>query len=211
MKDFSENLLGLLTGKFAGLNLTRITDPQEFYEKQILDSTVAIDQCAVYARSLKKHSCHIDIGFGGGFPLLPMAKLYPAIRFTGLEARAKKVKAVNDMARELGLHNVHCFHQRFETINYDQPASVSFKAVGPIKKMLDGFKSFQELDVFFYKGPQVFELEEVKEDYSGWELICSDVIKVPGTDARYLIGYRKKSVPRGTKSNKELVNLTALV
>lgn len=211
MKDFSEKLLGLLTGKHAGLNLTRITDPQEFYEKQILDSTAAIDQCPAYAESLNNNSLHIDIGFGGGFPLLPMAKINPAIKFIGLEARAKKVKAVNEMAKDLGLDNVRCFHQRYETINYDQPASVSFKAVGPIKKMLDGFNSFQELDVFFYKGPQVFELEEVKEEYSGWEMICSDLIKVPGTDARYLIGYRKKSVPRGTKSNKELVNLTALV
>lgn len=211
MKDFSDKLLDLLTHKYAGLNLTRITGPKEFYEKQILDSVSALEQSPMYSQSLNRYRYHIDIGFGGGFPLLPMAKLNPSIQFIGLEARAKKVKAVNEIAKTLGLENVCCLHQRYETIHFDRPASISFKAVGPIHKLLKGFKSFEELDVFFYKGPQVFELEDVPKEYDGWKQLCSDPVNVPGTDARYLIGYRKKTVPRGTKSNKELVNLTALV
>jgi 16S rRNA (guanine527-N7)-methyltransferase len=211
MKEFSESLLELLKTKYDGLNLTRITDPEDFYQKQILDSVCAYEQSKTFAKSIIRHKHHIDIGFGGGFPLLPMAKILPGITFLGFEARAKKVRAVNGIAKELELRNVNCFHQRYESVNYDRPVSMTFKAVGPIKKILDGFISFQHLDVFFYKGPQVFELEGVATEYNGWRLLCSDEIKVPGTEARYLIGYTKKNVPRGTKSNKELVNLTALV
>lgn len=211
MKEFSDKLLNILTTKYDGLNLTRITDPKEFYDKQIVDSVAAYEQSRSFKKSLQKFNRHIDIGFGGGFPLLPLAKSLPDVKFIGLEARAKKVKAVNDIAALLGLDNVNCYHCRYETLSYNLPVSVSIKAVGPITKVLDGFKSFQEIEIFFYKGPQVYQLEEVIKTYYGWEMICSDLIEVPGTQARYLIGYRKKSVPRRTKNNKELVNLTALV
>lgn len=211
MKDFADELLTLLTGKFAGLNLTRISEPQEFYEKQVLDSIAAYEQSKTFSDCIQKHKLHIDIGFGGGFPLLPLAKRLEGVKFLGFEARAKKAKAVNEIAESLALTNVECFHQRFEDINYDHPISMSFKAVGPMKKMLKAFRSFTHIDVFFYKGPQVYDLEGVEKEYEGWRLICEDLIDVPGTEARYLIGYTKKSVPRGTKSNKELVNLSALV
>lgn len=214
MRDFSKKYLEILTTDLAGLNLTRILDEEEFYLKQIVDSIAPFEQSNLFQKSIERTGLLIDIGFGGGFPILPLAKLLSGTKFLGFEARAKKAKAVNFIAEKLNLKNVNCLHQRFEMVYIDRPATVTFKAVADITDLLDQFKLGAECEVFFYKGSNVFEKEKVPENYKGWQLTEKCKIDVPGTDARYLISYRatqKIIVPRGTKLDKELVNLTALV
>ena len=95
MDDFSKRYFDLLNGEYAGINLTRITDENEFYSKQILDSVEPLRQSKIFNESINKSKLHIDVGFGGGFPLLPLAKSLPSIKFIGFEARAKKVRVEN--------------------------------------------------------------------------------------------------------------------
>ena len=54
----------------------------------------------------------IDVGFGGGFPLLPLAKYLPHIQFYGVETRNKKVRVVSEIAAKLGLNNIKFLHSR---------------------------------------------------------------------------------------------------
>ena len=66
MKNFSQKYLDLLTGEFAGINLTRIESPDEFFNKQIMDSVLPETHSEIFKKALEKTGLLIDIGFGGG-------------------------------------------------------------------------------------------------------------------------------------------------
>jgi 16S rRNA (guanine527-N7)-methyltransferase len=59
----------------------------------------------------------LDLGTGGGFPGLPLAIARPEARFLLVDATGKKVKAVEDVAGRLGLHNVRTLHSRAEDLS----------------------------------------------------------------------------------------------
>jgi 16S rRNA (guanine527-N7)-methyltransferase len=61
----------------------------------------------------------VDVGTGGGFPGLPLAIAMPHIDFLLVDSVGKKLKAVEQMAEELGLDNVHVLHGRAEEIVED--------------------------------------------------------------------------------------------
>jgi 16S rRNA (guanine527-N7)-methyltransferase len=212
--SFTERYLELATGQFRGLNLTRVLDPREFEIKQYRDSLLPLEQSEVFRSSLEQDQLLVDIGFGGGFPILPLASKLPQALFIGLEARAKKVTAVMEIARKLDLLNVRCFHHRLETVRFDRHASVTLKAVGKIPDFLEMFHVEQSVRVrvFFYKGPNVEELENLKSiDDRQWKKVCHEKLELAGLEARYLIGYESINVPRGTKQDKNLVNLSSLI
>ena len=63
----------------------------------------------------------LDAGTGGGFPGLVLAVLFPRARFTLADSVGKKITAVADIARRLGLRNVEAKNTRVETLreHYD--------------------------------------------------------------------------------------------
>lgn len=56
----------------------------------------------------------IDLGTGGGFPGIPLAIMFPDCRFTLVDSIGKKVRVAEDIARQIGLTNVVCRHERAE-------------------------------------------------------------------------------------------------
>jgi len=194
LKVWTKKYLELLKGEFAGLNLTRILEEDEFYHKQILDSLLPIQNSQLFDKLIKKSGIIIDVGFGGGFPLLPLAYNYPEVKVRGVEARNKKVSAVNTIASRLELNNVKAHHIRIETLLMDRPSVVTSKAVGPIGPMLEMINASEEIHVCFYKGPSV-EREE-KLDHKGWELLEKIEFDLEHHGHRSFLIY--KNVPRGT-------------
>lgn len=208
MKEFSNKYLELLNGEFASLNLTRINEPEEFYQKQIVDSVLPLDLFPHFKEHIEK-GLHVDVGFGGGFPLLPLAYKFPNTTFVGFEARRKKSDAVNEIAKRLGLKNVKTFHHRIETVNIDLPCSVSFKAVGKVREFLKKVNVGAPLSVYFYKGPNVHDLEPTPEKIANFRKIIDEAYSLSGAQGRTFIAYGGNVVPRGTK--KALVNLSQLL
>jgi 16S rRNA (guanine527-N7)-methyltransferase len=209
MLDFSIRYLNVLKTEFAGLNLTKILEPDEFYNKQILDSINPYLQSDLFKKQVAKTGLVVDVGFGGGFPILPLAKLLPDIKFVGVESKRKKVDAVTLIAKELGLTNVKLVHSRLEDFLFDRPATVTFKAVGTVKDYLSIIqRTSNDMSVFFYKGPNFMELEEstLKSLQIRWKLMENQKIEVPGTEQRYLVSFFAQNVPRGTA--KTLVKLS---
>ena len=202
MKEFSEKYLNLLTGEFSGINLTRIEGPEEFYNKQILDSVLPEVHSEVFKKALEKTGLLVDIGFGGGFPVLPLAFKNPDKKFYGFDARAKKVQIVSKIAASLNLKNVKLLHQRFEEVIFDKDAVVTFKAVGKVSDLLPLLKTNRTLYVFFYKGPNFYELEDIEKLLDTWELIEEVSYEVEGTEGRVLLGFKNLNVLRGTKPAK---------
>ncbi|MBT7611483.1 MAG: hypothetical protein HN576_17110 [Bacteriovoracaceae bacterium] len=211
MRTFAHKYLEILNGEFKGLNLTRITSLDEFYLKQIIDSIEPLNKCVNFKKSLESDLPLIDIGFGGGFPLLPLAKLYPDKIFLGFEARKKKALAVKLIAEKLDIKNVKTYHQRLEEVDFDIPAILTFKAVADIDKLLPMICGKKIQRAYFYKGPRCDEKENIKAKIAGWKKFSDQEYIVKKTNGRRVLGFKGVTVPRGTKLNKPLVKLSKLI
>lgn len=96
------------------LNLTRITAPEDFWEKHLWDSLQGVG--AWLTEPSPSPQRVIDIGTGGGFPGLPVALVFPQWSITLLDATQKKIAALTDLYQALGLSNVVARAQRVEAL-----------------------------------------------------------------------------------------------
>lgn len=211
MNEFAKKYYDLLLGEYAGINLTRITDYNEFLNKQIIDSIGPVEQSEVFSRSLKQNGVMVDVGFGGGFPILPMAKKFNQYKFIGIETRNKKVTVVSEIAERLGLENVLLHHSRIENVLIDIEVTITFKAVGKVNDFLSKLNCTKRCQVFFYKGPNFYEFEkdQIKEAQNNWTIIEEKEISIEGVEKRYLVGFENKTNLK-EKENKKLNNLVKL-
>jgi 16S rRNA (guanine527-N7)-methyltransferase len=102
-QEFEQLYRAILEGN-RQLNLTRITEPEDFWEKHLWDSLTGIWglNSAERDRSLKI----VDIGTGAGFPGLPIAIVLPHWQVTVLDSTQKKIAFIQGLLDKLNLHNV---------------------------------------------------------------------------------------------------------
>ncbi|MDD3200014.1 MAG: 16S rRNA (guanine(527)-N(7))-methyltransferase RsmG [Eubacteriales bacterium] len=93
------------------VNLTSITDKEEFEIKHFVDS-IAI--CSL--PQINKAKKIIDVGTGAGFPGIPLAILYPEKKFLLMDSLNKRLKIIDEISREIGLTNVTFYHARAEAL-----------------------------------------------------------------------------------------------
>lgn len=203
LREFSNSYLELLTDEFSGINLTRITNEEEFYQKQIVDSVIPLELSKNFEKDLLESKRGVDIGFGGGFPILPLAFKIPNVHFTGFEARRKKAETVSKIAERLKIPNVSLYHMRVEDILFDEPVVITFKAVGTISDFLKKINTNQSLLIYFFKGPKLRELEDWSDILDEWKERSFEEYELEGTEGRSLICFQKRNVPRRTKSKKK--------
>ncbi len=86
-------------------------DIDELYLRHVLHS-LGIAQI----QSFNEGSHILDVGTGGGFPGIPLAILFPNVKFTLVDAIGKKIKVVDEVVEGLGLTNVKTYHSRVEDI-----------------------------------------------------------------------------------------------
>ncbi|MEA5604100.1 16S rRNA (guanine(527)-N(7))-methyltransferase RsmG [Nostoc sp. UHCC 0252] len=98
------------------LNLTRITDPQEFWEKHLWDSLRGI--APLLSENLSPTFPNIiDIGTGAGFPGVPVAMTVPNCTITLLDSTQKKITFIDDiLLSKLALTNAKTLVGRAEEI-----------------------------------------------------------------------------------------------
>ncbi|BAU15599.1 glucose inhibited division protein B [Leptolyngbya sp. NIES-3755] len=92
-------------------NLTRITEPVDFWEKHLWDSLRG-----VFPKVTEANLSAIDIGTGAGFPGIPMAIARPDWKITLLDSTRKKVNFLQDSTKALGLTNVRSIVDRVEQV-----------------------------------------------------------------------------------------------
>ncbi len=99
-------------------NLTRITEPEDFWEKHLWDSLRGIQPL----RSLAAQQV-IDIGTGAGFPGLPVAVAQPGWLVTLLDATRKKITFLDTLIQQVGLTNCQTLTGRAEQISHRKDQS----------------------------------------------------------------------------------------
>jgi 16S rRNA (guanine527-N7)-methyltransferase len=91
------------------INVVSRKDIDEIYLRHVLHS-LAIAKFVEFLPDSKI----IDVGTGGGFPGIPLAILFPEVKFTLVDSIAKKIKVVNEVVDGLGLNNVTPINDRVE-------------------------------------------------------------------------------------------------
>lgn len=138
------------------LNLTRITTPDEFWEKHLWDSLRGM---GVWQSDLETNPSPfilgnmpakvIDIGTGAGFPGIPVAIAQPHWQVTLLDSTRKKMafidilittlklgnaRTVSDRAESLGQHRLHRAHYDLALIRAVAEAPVCAEYALPLVK-----------------------------------------------------------------------------
>jgi 16S rRNA (guanine527-N7)-methyltransferase len=98
------------------LNLTRITDQEEFWEKHLWDSLRGIAPQGQFMPSLQAGASVIDIGTGAGFPGIPIAIALPNCTITLLDSTQKKITFIDKVLTTLALSNAKTLIGRAEEI-----------------------------------------------------------------------------------------------
>ncbi len=109
-------LLAMVIEGNRHLNLTAISDDEGMWNRHAFDSLTPL---AVLSE-LPEGAEVIDVGSGAGFPGLPLAIACPHLRFTLLEATAKKCAFMHAAAERLGLMHVRVVQARAEAAGQDR-------------------------------------------------------------------------------------------
>ena len=100
------------------LNLTRITEPVEFWEKHLWDSLRGVKSQASGVRTeIDSTSLKIiDIGTGAGFPGIPVAIAFPEHSVTLLDSTRKKITFLDTLIAQIGIKNATTLIGRAESV-----------------------------------------------------------------------------------------------
>ncbi len=98
------------------LNLTRITTPEDFWEKHLWDSLRGIKFILENKINWQEEKKVIDIGTGAGFPGLPVAITVPQYAVTLLDSTRKKISFIETTLADLNIKNALTITNRVEQI-----------------------------------------------------------------------------------------------
>ena len=117
---YFQNLTEIQISQFASLydlyfdwnskiNVISRKDIENLYEKHILHS-LAIAKIIDF----KPNTTIMDVGTGGGFPAIPLAIMFPEVKFHLVDSIGKKIKVATEISNAISLKNTSFRHCRVE-------------------------------------------------------------------------------------------------
>jgi 16S rRNA (guanine527-N7)-methyltransferase len=127
----------LVLKKNEVINLTTITERDEFIDKHLIDSVA----CYGWPEIGSAEEI-VDVGTGAGFPGVPLAILYPEKHFVLVDSLAKRIDFLREALTELKIENIDPVHSRAEDMGRDKGYRESFdlclgRAVGKLSVLLE--------------------------------------------------------------------------
>ncbi|MFA6023600.1 MAG: 16S rRNA (guanine(527)-N(7))-methyltransferase RsmG [Candidatus Gracilibacteria bacterium] len=189
-------LVEVLQKKSAELNLFSAGDRLKLADKHIPDALAILDFCEIQAGD-----CVADIGTGGGLPGLALAQALPTASFTLMDATAKKITAVEAMAKELDLKNVTGLAGRFEALAHEKTLREHFdfataRAVAELPVLLEYASGFLQVGGSFYAWKSSEYEEELEQSRKAQEVLGLHFVRahnyvLPGGEARAILEFKK--------------------
>ena len=114
----------------AKINVISRKDIGNLYEHHVLHS-LGIAKVI----SFKPGTKVMDLGSGGGFPGIPLAILFPEVKFHLIDSIGKKIRVATEISQSIGLKNVSFAHERVEE-EKDKFDFVVSRAVMPLDDLV---------------------------------------------------------------------------
>ncbi len=112
-EQLKEYMLSILEYN-KNINLTAITDPEEFVIKHYVDSLTPLMEKDIIDELDRNVERVLDLGTGGGFPGVPMAIMLPEKKFTLLDSLNKRLKIIDEISSRIAVNNIKTLHGRAE-------------------------------------------------------------------------------------------------
>lgn len=201
------------------VNLTRITDEAEVYQKHFYDS---ITPLLMFPELFEGKKTLADVGAGAGFPSLPIKILKPDLKVTIIDSLGKRLKFLESLIQKLELDNVTLVHSRAEDAGQNPSLREDFdlvtaRAVARMSVLSEYCLPLVKVDGYLLalKGPKAdSELADAKKAIKllgGKTIKVSEFVLPDSDDERTLILVKKiaktpKKYPRqaGTPNKKPL-------
>ena len=170
-------------------NLTAIRDPAEMLTHHLLDSLAIV---APLNRHIVRQTSGVavnmlDVGAGAGLPGVVVAICCPQVTVTCVDAVAKKMAFVQQVATELKLPNLKALHARVETLTtkYDV---ITSRAFATLLDFVTGSRAALKLEAGIWLAMKAKDTSaEVAELPADVAVFHVEQLTVPGLDAERCI------------------------
>ena len=180
------------------INLTAIKDDEGIAVKHFLDCLL-VSKVADFKDGMNV----IDVGTGAGFPGLVIAAAYPNVNVTLLDSTGKKLKAVENMAEEMGVKNVKIVHARAEDAGKNSEFRekhdfATARAVAELRVLLEYTLPFVKVGGSFLSLKAATAKEEIDGAGNSLKTLGGKIDSIndftlPGGDKRAIINVKKIS------------------
>ena len=182
------------------INLTAITNENEFVMKHYVDSLIATKYVDFNDNEI------IDIGTGGGFPGIPMKIALPESRITLVDSINKKLNVIRDIVQKNNIDNINIVHSRAEDLGIDANYREEFdvvvsRAVANLTTLVELLIPFAKVGgkIICMKGPGLEE--ELDSSRKAISILGGQVMKIENYDLKnekrkILLIKKTKSTPK---------------
>ena len=207
----------LLVERIKVMNLTSITDHDDFVIKHLCDSLLS---CRIYG--FNKGSL-IDVGTGAGFPGIPLKIFFPSLEIVLLDSLNKRLLFLDEVIEKLDLKNIHTVHGRAEDLGKDPSFREKFdigvsRAVAPLNVLSELTLPFIKKggEFIYYKSSDIDdELSSSKKAFDVLGGSVPSVFNVPlfetGIIRKFVVVDKTASTPKmyprkaGTPSKNPII------
>lgn len=185
------------------MNLTGITEPEEFALKHVVDSLSCYDP-----KYFTNGASVIDLGTGAGFPGVPLGIYDASLQITLFDSLQKRLRFLDGVIEDLGLQGCSTLHGRAEDLAHQEYREsfdlLTSRAVARLSILLEWGLPYVKVGGYMValKGSIVQEeLEESKCALSilGGEIVEVKEVTLPTLDDKRAIVYIKKVKPTPKK------------